>query len=161
MEMTRLIIYLVSYVFICLFIFALKCISFPKPFSSHYLAEEELENSRKAVISNLVVEYAEGGGMAIETSMNSKVYYKNCLYIVCLSFSPCLDLQVNCRCISWTHQILLFFCFAAEISFQPGFFPPVVTRRTCDLTPSKEPIHNSKEITKIPLLLCLEKERTS
>lgn len=90
--------------------------------------------------------------MAVETSMNSKVYYKNCLYIVCQSFSPCLDLQVNCRCISWTHQILLFFCFAAEIYFQPSFFPPVLTRRRYDLTPSKEPIQQQQRNNKDPII---------
>lgn len=100
-----------------------------------------------------------GWGAAVETSTNSGVYYKNCLYIVCQSFSPCLDLQVNCRCISWTHQILLFFCFAAESYFQPSFIAPVVTCRRCDLTPSKKLIHNSSAVTKIPSLLhCLEKE---
>lgn len=60
--------------------------------------------------------------MAVEISMNSKVYNKNYLYIVYQSFSPCLGLQVKCRCISWTHQLLLFFYFAAEIYFQPSFF---------------------------------------
>lgn len=62
LETTRLIIYLVSYVFICLFIFAVKRISFHNPFSSRYLAEEELENNKKAAISYLAVEYVAGGG---------------------------------------------------------------------------------------------------
>lgn len=58
-------------------------------------------------------------------------------------------------------RFCLPFAVLQKAIFSPDFTPPVVTCKRCDLTLSTELMHNSDAITKIPSLLCLEKEITS